>query len=209
MEYARALDLAHELVCDLRSECEQIAIAGSVRREKAEVKDLELVAIPKFELVPILDMFGQQMGVDRVNLLEERLDALLEPCTWPWAFDAMLRRNGPHYKRLWNEEARIACDLFLTTERGWGGAMAIRTGPADFSQALVTLALRRRMHVADGCLLHGHPKDDGCTKGELCPLIVPTLTEEAFFQALGLKWVDPRSRTAEAIWRDERRRVTA
>ena len=78
---------------------------------------------------------------------------------------------------------------------GWGGALAIRTGPAEFSQGLVALALRQGKHVADGYLIHGHPKTEGgCPKGSRCPLILPTLTEEAFFSALGLQWCEPRHR---------------
>ena len=105
----------------------------------------------------------------------------------------------------------MACDLFLTTARGWGGALAIRTGPAEFSQALVTLALRQRKCVADGYLLHGHPRfaKGGCSRGALCPLILPTPEETDFLSALGLPWCEPRDRTAEWLWAEARRKVLA
>ena len=88
----------------------------------------------------------------------------------------------------------------MTTARGWGGALAIRTGPAEFSQALVTLALRQGKHVADGYLIHGHPKlDGGCLKGANCSLILPTPEEMNFFAALDLSWIPPRERTPERL----------
>lgn len=46
MELLKARAIAEKLVEKLAPYCERIEIAGSIRREKAEVKDIELVAIP-------------------------------------------------------------------------------------------------------------------------------------------------------------------
>jgi DNA polymerase/3'-5' exonuclease PolX len=206
MHQQKALRLATELRLALEAGCEQIEIAGSVRRGKPEVKDIEIVAVPTIEMREARNLFNEEVGEHRVNLLEVALADLVDGPVW--GMDPKLRRNGDRYKRLWNIMEAIAVDLFITTSAGWGGALAIRTGPADFSQALVTLALRQRKHVADGYLVHGHSKPEGgCPKGPTCPLIVPTPTEEAFFEALGLRWCEPKDRTTEWLWAEAKREV--
>ncbi len=217
MDHAQALQLASGLRSFLERGCLQIEIAGSVRREKPEPHDVELVAIPRIEERDARDLFNMQVGTHKVNLFEIRLIELLDECEWE--FDPVLKRNGPHYKRLRHVRTGICADVFLTTPAGWGGAMAIRTGPPDFSHALVTLARRQRKHVADGYLIHGHSKpakettagwvEHDCPKGASCPLILPTPTEEAFFDKLGLPWCEPKDRTAEWLWAEAKRKVMA
>lgn len=46
---AQARAVADLLVSYLAPACERIEIAGSIRREVPEVKDIELVAIPRWE----------------------------------------------------------------------------------------------------------------------------------------------------------------
>lgn len=221
MNRAEAIFLAQLLALDLRPACTRLEVAGSVRREKQDPKDIELVAIPVIEIEPLVDLFDHIVEVSLMDHLEDRLQELLKPAAgWTWELDGELPRNGPRYKRLRHKALGICCDLFLTTERGWGGAMAIRTGPADFSQALVTLARRQGKHVADGYLIHGHPKprrqisgfDDReeeypCPEGESCPLIIPTLEEADFFAALELPYWDPAARTADLVWKKAKMEV--
>lgn len=49
MELERAKGVAAEVVARLGPACERVEVAGSVRRRKAEVKDLEVVFIPRME----------------------------------------------------------------------------------------------------------------------------------------------------------------
>jgi DNA polymerase/3'-5' exonuclease PolX len=197
MDLQQARALADELAEALSPGCERVSVAGSVRRGKPEVHDLEIVAIPRSEFVATGNLFGEmsELEIDHFGpTLREVLDS------GRWMFDHVLKRNGPRYKRLRDERTGVCCDLFLATPAGWGGALAIRTGPSDFSQALVTLALRQGKHVADGYLIHGHPKPDrGCPAGAACPLIVPTPEETDFLSALGLPFLAPEHRTIEAI----------
>jgi hypothetical protein len=220
MNHVEARNLAELLILDLHPAWARIEIAGSIRRGKQDPKDIELVAIAKAETEKRRNLFDEVVRMDLVDRLQDRLSQLLEPAAgWAWDLDEELPRNGPRYKRLRHKALGVCCDLFLVTERGWGGAMAIRTGPADFSQALVTLARRQGKHVADGYLIHGHPKprrlkmrtailpageveeEYPCPKGENCPLIIPTLEEADFLSALGLPHWDPAARTAELVWK--------
>lgn len=45
LDYAK--QIAEALIEELRPYCERISIAGSIRRGKQEVKDIEIVAVPK------------------------------------------------------------------------------------------------------------------------------------------------------------------
>jgi len=210
MNHTIARNLAELLILDLLPGCTRVEIAGSVRREKPEPHDLEIVAIPKSSFVPTGNLFGEMSELE-CDHFEPAFMSLLE--RGEWELDPVLKRDGPHYKRLRHVTSGMCADVFLTTKRGWGGAMAIRTGPADFSQALVTLARRQGKHMADGYLVHGHPKprrqisgfDDReeeypCPKGGSCPLITPTLEEIEFLSALGLPWIEPAQRRPELVW---------
>ena len=209
MKHPKALQLAQEFLFVIEPVCEQIQIAGSLRREKPEVKDIEIVAIPRIKIQTTKDLFDQVTEEREVSFLENHLfDLIHENSGWDWGLDGELKRNGPRYKRFRHELTDICLDLFITTKAGWGGALAIRTGPADFSKALVTLALRQRKHVADGYLIHQHRKSrKGCAKGAACHLIMPTPTEEDFFAALILPWVNPQGRTEKWVWEQAKTRV--
>lgn len=203
MDIGPAIGIALQLREDLEPACRRIEIAGSIRRGKPEVKDIEIVAIPRTTIEPVRDLFGETSKTVEVLHLEELLGDLLDPeLAWTWELDPVQRRNGPRYKRLRHRRTGICCDLFLTTERGWGGCLAIRTGPWDFSRALVILARRQGKHVGDGYLIHQHPKPEGgCPKGAGCPLIIPTPEEVDFLAALKLPWVEPADRTEQWVWR--------
>lgn len=113
MPYAQALQRARELVAQLKPACERIEIAGSLRRRRSEVGDIELVAIPR------PDLFGNSQ-IDH-RLLELGLKPLI---------------NGPKQKKL--DLGDIQVDLFLCTSETWGVIFALRTGSAEFSKWLVT-----------------------------------------------------------------------
>ena len=192
MSLDQAMHLAIGLRLALEPGCDRIEIAGSVRRGKPEPHDLEIVLIPKRTFVQTGNLFGEMSELELDHFEPALRDVL---AGGRWEFDPLIKRNGPRYKRLREVQTGMCCDLFMATLAGWGGALAIRTGPAEFSQGLVTLALRQGKHVADGYLIHGHPKPEGgCPKRSRCPLILPTLSEEAFFSALGLQWCEPRDR---------------
>jgi len=219
MNHTIARNLAELLILDLLPGCTRVEIAGGVRREKPEPHDLEIVVIPKSSFVPTGNLFGEMSELE-CDHFEPAFMSLLE--RGEWELDPVLKRDGPHYKRLRHVTSGMCADVFLTTKRGWGGAMAIRTGPADFSQALVTLARRQGKHVADGYLVHGHPKtrhpaadyvkhhleELSCPKGAACPLIIPTLEEADFLSALGLPHWDPAARTAELVWKKAKMEAT-
>lgn len=173
--YAAALALAEELLAILAPVCERIEIAGSLRRRKVEIGDIELVAIPRYEIER--DLFGEEVG--RHSLLDAELRA------WP-PISNTLTKNGERYKQFtWGD---MTVDLFLVTAETWGVQLAIRTGSSDFSHWLVTSqaqggALPGAYHISDGRLWAG-------------PMVLPTPEEADLFAAIGLPWIPPTERTA-------------
>jgi DNA polymerase/3'-5' exonuclease PolX len=183
-------------------------IAGSIRRGKPEVKDIEVVAIPsRGELKKWTDLFGTTVHEEYSGGFEALFEAALRPETcWEWELDPEAPLNGKKYKRLRHKASGICMDLFLTDPAGWGICYTIRTGPGEFSQTLVTHALKLRKHVTKN-RLHDHPKagdKNPCPMAEGCPLIIPTPEEYDFFHALGLPWIEPSERDLELIWAKER-----
>lgn len=201
MSESNILSIADCLVKSLAQGCERIEIAGSIRRGKAHPKDIEIVAIPRLIEIPRHDIFGQLLEVYLASALDTEVDGLIGD---DWRLDPEVRRNGSKYKRLQHTHERnyegrlIALDLFITSPAAWGAIFTIRTGPGDFSQALVSRALELGCHIHKG-QLHQHRKNSGqpCEKGEACPLILPTPEEADFFKALKVRYLAPAERTLE------------
>ncbi len=200
MKHADALKIAEELVERLRPACTRIEIAGSVRRGKAKVKDIEIVAVPDLTPVPRPRAeFGKpipQWNKTKLDviLMEMFLDGVVE-----------FEKNGEKYKklRIFKGKDSIAynlCDLFLVTPPAeWGVQMVIRTGPADFSHWCVTRksqggALPDDLIVEDGAV---GPRVRG-DKGDARHGVILTPEESDFLKVLGLGWIEPGER--EARW---------
>lgn len=207
MKLQEAAYLVGQLLAELVPGVERATVAGSIRRNRPEVKDGELVLMPRLESLEVRNLFGEVTETVERNCLEVRLEDVITCGSQDkWIFDPVLRRNGPRYKRLRHTPTGFCCDLFITTLAGWGGALAIRTGPAEFSKGLVTLALKQGKHVGDGYLIHNHQKQWGvlrgklqskpCPRGSECSLIIPTCEELDFFAALGLPCLEPAERPA-------------
>ncbi len=210
MQLNEAHKIANGLVEWLGSSCDRIEIAGSIRRGKADVKDIEIVAIAKLVKVPQPYMFGPNEEAGIANLksnqsIKSRLEIAVGVLTQmpnPWQFDPDLKRNGEKYKRLKHIDSGMICDLFITTPEKWGLIYAIRTGPADFSKAIVLKFLSRGWHQHGG-QLHGHPKRNGkpCEKGTRCQLIIPTPEEVDVFNVLSWKYLAADERHTQGVKR--------
>ena len=198
MELEQAQQLGNELRAALSPYCVRIEIAGSTRRFKPDPKDLEIVAIPETGTFQIADLWGESQTVVMVNRLEDALSEYLTS-DGPWVLDDQLRRAGPNYKRLRHKALDVACDLFITDARKWAYTFTIRTGPGDFSTALVKRAHYLRMFF-DGCLLHKHPPMffDGrtvpCPIGARCSQVVELTEEMDLFAALKMPYIPPERR---------------
>lgn len=191
MKHADVLVIAEWLKEYLLPHCKRIEIVGSVRRGKADVHDMELLAVP-LDVHPPIE-FGRK-NIDK-TFLDQYLRYLVD--------DATLRlvKGGDKYKQFvflrWEEFAIDAplsdfhFDLFIVTPPAeWGVQSVIRTGPSDFSHWMVTKrllggALPDTLYVKDGAVWDGK---DGSKYN--------TPEEEDFFQLCGMEWIEPGGRVA-------------
>ena len=181
--------MADDLVRQMRPFCHRIEIAGSIRRARQDVKDIEIVAIPQWSDLPGtgLTLFGGDE--QRVNLLHRWSLSGAHDLQWikpgtrhvePWP----PKPEGKYWRALAGE--RIKLDLFLATRDNWGIILAIRTGSAEFSQGLMTYAKHKTCYHVEG----GHLRDHKGTALE-------TREERDVFDALGIDWVEPGDRDGQ------------
>lgn len=190
--HAQAWIVAQELKQFVAPACQRIEIAGSLRRNKADVGDIELLCVPKpGEARPkqsgLFD--GPEMEAPKEDalsaLLREMCDAFGKGVRSP----IRMRKNakglttfGPLNKLLVHLPSGIPVDIFTATEANWGMALVVRTGPAEFNVRLMSQFRARGMQ--------GHAYG-GVTEGmhtHACP------TEEDVFRLAGWRYLRPEER---------------
>lgn len=172
----------------LRPACTRVLVAGSVRRGKADVGDVEIVC----QVSGVWHQVSAQMALEDGA---RGLSPLSEGPSIEDVLAGMVERgelaprgaDGPRMKKFWvvvNAGPRLKLDLFIVRPPAqWGVILAIRTGPAEYSKWLVTHARAVGMHVEHGALWRF---------GQA----VATPEETDFFRALGLAWELPEQRAA-------------
>ena len=168
MELAKAKKVAAKYVMMLTPYCERISIAGSIRRERPEVKDIEIVIIPK-EIPTKIDLFTQEPRrspgfIQVVNSLEKVKG---EP-------------TGKYTQRRLLEGINL--DLFMITKENWGLQIAIRTGSAEFSHKV----------LATGWTRLDYTSHEGILWKEGTPVYIHE--EKELFDLLGLDFIEPPQR---------------
>jgi DNA polymerase/3'-5' exonuclease PolX len=121
--------------------CEKWEFAGSLRRQKPDVGDIDVVAIPRFADVPSFDMFATP---ERKNLLWHRVDELLAAGT----IAKHINETTVGERTKWGDKIRAieyrACcyEVCIADPDNYGVILAIKTGPAELSKDLV-IAIKR------------------------------------------------------------------
>jgi activating signal cointegrator 1 len=190
IDLATAQKVAAKLIKRLGPSCARIEVAGSIRRGKPHVGDVELVCIPHY--LEQLDLFGEVRG--RTSVLDQTLDGMVrsKACIRevPPGWDTT-PAWGARYKKFWllvrGEDVQV--DLFITRPDAWGAIFTIRTGPHDFSTELVT-------H-----LKHNTPyrQQDGGLVDERNGEVVPVPEERDYFRLAGLPYIEPEQRTRQRL----------
>ena len=179
---ATAVGVADLILNQLATATERIEIAGSIRRGRADVGDIEIVAVPRIETVP--EGMWETRAVNRLtDRIDEmvRLGDLFEHPTDP--------KRGDRYSKLMDPWSGLQVDLFSASAETFGLIYLIRTGPADYSHRFVTDLRRRNLHVAGGQL---HRGSRGC--GAYVCEIVPAPEEADVYAAAGWPFVRPADR---------------
>jgi DNA polymerase/3'-5' exonuclease PolX len=176
-----AVKVARAIVAELAPACERIEIAGSIRRRRPQVSDIEVVAQPMMMEGPRVDLFSAPAKVSALDALLLGLEAAGRLVPHPDKPAA-----GPRYKRLFVAKAEMQLDLFVVLPPAeWGPIFSIRTGPAAYSAAAVTALREKFMRCEDGAIWQGNTR-------------IPCPDEETFFRLCGLPLVAPEQRGVQS-----------
>lgn len=166
--------LARKILEVLQPFCERIEVAGSIRRQKATVNDIDFVVLPRAEPVS---------KVNWLNIIR----------VWRSNFDPVTEKQGnellvgyvPHKAMYFpdNHGTHVQVDLYRATASTWGIQLLVRTGSKEHNVHFCNLALTKGMRLQYS---QGLVDKDG--------RVVAGRTEEEVFTALGLPYIIPQER---------------
>ena len=178
---AAALAVAEEIQAVLAPGCSRLMVAGSLRRGRADVGDVELVYVTQFEnrQVP-----GDMFSWANVALAEEAIAGLESR-------GVLTRRKnvrgyetyGPKNKLMLHRATGLPVDLFATTEDCWWNYLVCRTGPAESNIRIAQAAQRRGWQW--------NPYSVGFSTDDAVHVVG---SEEEVFRFVGLPFREPENR---------------
>lgn len=166
MELEKAKAIAEEIKAHLAPNCQKIVVAGSIRRQKSFVRDVDIVCIPSNQ--------GQFIGaLQRMGLIKSGAGKLIR---------VELQYGFPPGLKL---------DVYIATPETWSTLLLIRTGSKEHNIKLCKRARQRGMKLyADGSGLF-RIEAQGC---EGIEIRIAGDTEESIFEALELPYKEPWER---------------
>ncbi len=126
----QAHNLATRIAAELEQYCQRIIIVGSIRRQRPNVGDIELVVIPKFMPSLLPDVPGESL-----------LDMALT--TWLKSGRLIQANRGETFKQffiphLHGQGLNFKLEINVSSPERWAVEVAIKTGSTAFSKQLVT-----------------------------------------------------------------------
>jgi DNA polymerase/3'-5' exonuclease PolX len=186
MELNKAKIIAEKIVEELKPYCEIINIAGSIRRCKSEVKDIEIVALPMAEETGSLSLFGENKRVP-IQKFYDKAHAL-----------GSVVKSGKRYIQIVLKED-VKLDLFIPEHYDYYRQFALRTGSADYSHMVIAVSWNKKGWVGTE---EGLRKNKDCVqrnKKWICTnqqAEKPPIwkDEKEFFDWVGVKYIEPEKR---------------
>ena len=156
-------------------------IAGSLRRKKASVGDVEILYVPKTGLM----QKSGEMFESETSLPDDAINKLVRG-------GKLARRLNVDGHVVWGNLNKLAVhvatglpvDFFATTWDNWFVSLVIRTGPKDFNIALIESAKKHELQ------LHAYGTFSRIGTGER---IFPR-SEREVFELAGMPWLEPERR---------------
>ena len=183
MELSQAFDIASRIRESVTGCTSRAEIAGSVRRKKPQVKDIELCAVVEDyeKLFVVLCESGRFIKPGVPDVID-----------WPPV------RGAKYLRLMLNEDIKL--DLFIASPENWGGIFTMRTGSAVDERGnvwggFIPTLFKRLKQVTGGCMSGGQPlMPDG--------RLVPVPEERDFFDLCRVEWIEPELRkSASAVKR--------
>jgi DNA polymerase/3'-5' exonuclease PolX len=193
--YDNAKSIADQVVMKLQPFCEVILIAGSIRRQFRECKDIEMVLVPKKVTKGSTDLFGNK-----------NTKVVIHP-----EFVSVIKTLGKVIKgkpdgRMMQIELKekIMLDMFMPVPFDYWRQFAIRTGSSTYSHKIIA---RGWLKIGWCGTKDGLRRQSECTElpagsGKTiwtCNIPNPTLppvwaSEKEFFDWMGVQWLPPNVR---------------
>lgn len=186
MELSIAQSIADNVLKSISPFCHRSEIAGSIRRKKSEVKDIEIVA-------RVNDWEGLFVSLQSHGIFIKSGVPDVQP--WP-------PKKGAKYLRMMLH-GEIKLDLFIADEHNWGALFMMRTGGATgptgnpFEGFTPMMFARWKRVSGGGRMMNCLPTlPDGRT--------VSVPEEEDFFKLCGCDWTPPEERISSSAIRKQR-----
>lgn len=122
MKLLEATQIAMELESKLRPYCDRIEVVGSIRRGRADVKDIDIVAIPNEEKLMVGGYFGRRHLVGAIA-------------------SSNVTQNGKSVASFLYGDAPV--DIYWATPETWGTLLLIRTGSKQHNIKLCMMAKKK------------------------------------------------------------------
>lgn len=181
----------------MRPYCDIVKVAGSIRREKPEVKDIEIVALPK--MIMGKDLFGEDTEKVRSMDFKNLVLGLGE---------VVKGKVDGKYMQIHMANPEINVDLFMPDEADYWRQLTIRTGSADWVARFIaggwknigwcgsTVGLRLQEQCKSELLLNDK-RQWRCIVAKDQQVLPPAWkSEQEFFDWLKLKYIEPKHRNA-------------
>lgn len=174
MELSEARYLAERIIYKLAPVTEKAMICGSIRRQRPDPHDIDIVVVPKRR--PIKDLFG--------NI--SRWMPTMEFCDVIDSWEKLKGDAVGKYTQRMIEGVKV--EISMCDEDNWGNITLIRTGNSDFTHMIMNRVNKCGFEQRDGYLW-----DNGGR--------IPIHSEEQYFKWLDLPYVAPALRDANAFKR--------
>lgn len=196
MNYSQAKDIAVSLCYQLQPFCDKINIAGSLRRQKPQVKDIEIICSPKYEEI---DMQTDMFSTEKAVVISSGF------ITTSLSFGTLIKGDPRGKYMQMSLPEGINLDLFIPDSFDYYRQYAIRTGSADYSFKVIAAGWKkigwcgsdvglRRMY---DCI--ESKGSDGKSKWKcINPMAEePPVweSEQHFFDWIGIKMIHPKDRS--------------
>jgi hypothetical protein len=167
--------VADAMVERLRAYAERAEIGGSLRRGKADVKDIEIVILnPKSTFYEYTERLVDGGHAEKAIYNDGKT------------------RWGKKYRGLLVKGVKV--EIFVADDDNWGYQFWLRTGPGDANRHMVTALKQRcrRFYLDDGYLWVSY------ASMELPPSKLSVPTEADLFALFGIPYLEPSARTVAA-----------
>lgn len=124
-----AVKVADEIRKLLVPYVKRIQIAGSIRRRKPDVGDVEILAIPEWmEAIKAENLFGE---LEMISCLDHGVQKVIDMGFLKFRLNSKgAVTNGEQIKLLKHVESGIPVDIFVTGYKSWWNYLVCRTGPS-------------------------------------------------------------------------------